>query len=91
MKSECYPLSEIPEIDSAEFDYYRSARRTGGYFWQRIIGEVLEIKMNPGWIPIGKTKDNRILRLCEVENEIAIMYEWKTKPEEKLWFHVELG
>ncbi len=83
-----YCLSDIPNLDPAEFNLYRSAVRTGDYFHQTISDGVLDTGYTPGWIPIGKTTHPRILESSQAPTDIAIMYQWNSKPEEMLWFHL---
>lgn len=83
-----YKLSEIPELDPAEFYLYRSGKRTSEYFYQRLENDVLDLGHTQGWIPTGKTNHSQILSASAVSCTIAIMYQWKTKPEEMIWFHL---
>ncbi len=83
-----YNISEIPTIDPAEFNLYRSAQRTGEYFHQTIQSGILDLGHTPGWVPLGKTYSPRILSASNAPCDIAIMYAWSYKPEEMIWFHL---
>ncbi len=83
-----YQISEIPDLDPAEFDLYRAGRRTGEWFYQIIEDGVLDLAHTHGWVPIGKTFHNRILSSTDVPCELAVMYQWRTDPKEMIWFHV---
>lgn len=83
-----YQLSEILDLDPAEFDLFRAGRRTGEWFYQSLEDGVLDLAHTSGWVPTGKTFHERVLSSATVPCEIAIMYEWDTKPEEMIWFHV---
>ena len=83
-----YNLSDIPNLDPAEFDLYRAAIRTGEYFHQTITGDVLDTRHTPGWVPIGKTTHSRVLESSNAPTDIAIMYQWQNKPEDMIWFHL---
>lgn len=83
-----YRMSEIPEIDPAEFDLYRGGRRIGGYFHQVIVDGVLDIGHTLGWVPIGKTSHQRVLDMSDDACDVAVMYTWGPEPEEMIWFHL---
>lgn len=83
-----YKLSEIPNLDPEEFNWFISASRTGEYFSQLIEGGFLDLGYFNNWIPIGKTIDSRILSSSNSPCDIAVMYEWKMNPEERVWFHL---
>lgn len=83
-----YQISEIPDLDPAEFDLYRAGKRTGEWFYQKIEDGILDLGHTAGWVPVGKTSHERVLSSSAVQCEIAIMYQWDAKPEDMIWFHI---
>ncbi len=82
-----YPMSEIPNLDPAEFDLYRSAKRTGHYLGQKIVDNVLDMGHTLGWVPNGKTRHPKILETGGHWDTIAVMFRFQGT-DEYVWFHM---
>lgn len=80
-----YKIADIPSMGSDSFELSNCYKMTGVYFWARIDddGVILDLGYNSEWIPIGITRDSRLL---SGGNTCCIMFE--TKHGERTWFHM---